>query len=380
MTKFLNRDAIWKLADDIAGHMHDRLPAGCYTVQASLDGFYLEQVDSFTRVPKLYGTTARDADRILRTFLDRPEGTGVMLSGLKGSGKTLLAKTVSIEAAEQMDMPTILVGAPYHGEGFFRFLQAIDQPAIVLFDEYEKVYSDEDHQNSILTLLDGTFPSKKLYLLTVNDKYAVSVNMRNRPGRVFYHYEFGSIDRKFIEEYARDNLKPELHRHVTPLIELSMIFFSFNFDMLKAMVEEMNRYGETPREVLTVLNVKPEFTERILVDATYELDGVDVTEAAHGNTRGWSANPIALQVNPMLNSDKLMQVLGQRWTKPEGERAFAVVIESDHLVQLDSDNGCYRYERQIELGGKARTFTLTLRRQPAKTYKGWSLADHDDED
>jgi hypothetical protein len=37
------------------------------------------------------------------------------------------------------------------------------------------------------------------------------------------------------------------------------MFAQFNFDMLKALIEEMNRYDETPQEALSMLNAKPEF-------------------------------------------------------------------------------------------------------------------------
>ncbi|HRZ82907.1 MAG TPA: hypothetical protein P5069_10620, partial [Candidatus Hydrogenedentes bacterium] len=45
-------------------------------------------------------------------------------------------------------------------EAFNTFMQAIEQPLVVLFDEFEKVYDDQEQQ-ALLTLLDGVYPSNK---------------------------------------------------------------------------------------------------------------------------------------------------------------------------------------------------------------------------
>ena len=48
------------------------------------------------------------------------------------------------------DVPTIVINAPWKGDKFNTFIQAIEQPCAILFDEFEKVY-DRDDQEKILT-------------------------------------------------------------------------------------------------------------------------------------------------------------------------------------------------------------------------------------
>lgn len=237
------------------------LPVGTYVIEIDprSNEFYLQTVDNFSINFKLYANLPARSARILNTFTSRPSGTGVMLSGEKGSGKTLLAKKISIDAAAS-GIPTILVNRAYYGPQFNSFIQSIDHPAVLFFDEFEKVYYENEAKENILTLLDGAFPSKKLFLLTVNDPFRTDVHMKNRPGRIFYTLEFTGLDEKFIREYCEDTLGNKTF--IEEIVLTSKLFSSMNFDMLAAWVEEINRYGETPKEALEFLNVKPQYGER----------------------------------------------------------------------------------------------------------------------
>jgi len=214
--------------------------------------YYLEQIDDLKISCKLYGKTTHHANRILSTFEYRSASTGVLLSGEKGTGKTLLAKRISIDAAAK-GIPTIVINQAWLGDGFHQLMQMITQPVIVLFDEFEKVYKED--QDQLLTLLDTIYSSKKLFLFTINDPWSVNSHVINRPGRIFYFIKFDGLDAHFIREYCEDVL--EAKEHIPMICIMSGFFHAFNFDTLKAMVEEMNRYGETPTQILTMLNINP---------------------------------------------------------------------------------------------------------------------------
>ena len=294
MSYFLKSGNTFKVSTKEAMDLHDHLPAGTYTVgfDKMTGQFYLEQIDNFEIKGKVYGNHTRNADRILRTFLDRPSSTGVMLTGEKGSGKTLLSKQISIDGAKQ-GIPTIVINQPWCGEGFNAFIQMIDQPTIVVFDEFEKVY-DRDDQEKMLTLLDGVYPSKKLFMLTCNDKWRVDSHMRNRPGRIYYMIDFKGLDQEFIIEYCEDNLTAK--EHITTICRIASLFDQFNFDMLKAMVEEMNRYGETPQEVLKLLNAKPEFSDESKYKVELQVKGIDIIQDKLEVTE-WHGNPLVKSVH-----------------------------------------------------------------------------------
>jgi hypothetical protein len=68
------------------------------------------------------------------------------------------------------------------------------------------------------------------------------------------------------------------------------VFSQFNFDMLKAMVEEMNRYGETPQQVMQMLNTRPEFSDESRYTVNLQIDGLDIGEK-DADTE-WHGNPM----------------------------------------------------------------------------------------
>lgn len=289
MSYFLKSGNTYKVSSKEAMDLHETLPGGNYVIkQDPFGNLYLETIDDFEFKGKRYGDNIRNTERILNTFNMREVSTGVMLSGEKGSGKSLLAKMISITAKEQSDVPTIVINAPWHGDKFCSFLQSIEQPCIVLFDEFEKVY-DTEQQEQILTLLDGVFPSKKLFVLTCNDKWRVDIHMRNRPGRIYYMLDFKGLDEEFIREYCADNLKNTTY--TDRICSIASLFSQFNFDMLKALVEEMNRYDESPEDSLRMLNAKPEFDSgQMKYTVKLQVAGEEVNADCYAQS--WTGNPL----------------------------------------------------------------------------------------
>lgn len=332
MTYFLKSGTSFKVSTKEALDIHEALPPNNFIVKADQFGnLYLEQIESFSRPGKIYGSCLKNTDRIVNTFFDRTNSTGVMLTGEKGSGKTLLAKNVSIELAKQ-NVPTIVINSPFHGDTFNKLLQDIDQPCMVLFDEFEKVY-DRDQQEEILTLLDGVFGSKKLYVLTCNDKWRVDIHMRNRPGRIYYMIDFKGLDDTFIREYCLDNLKET--KYIDKICSIAGLFGEFNFDMLKALVEEMNRYGETPTEALQILNAKPEFDNGAKYEVTIIHDGKVIehnsrTETFEGNPL--QTNGVEIGFDPDPNDDD------SSWK--------SMIFNHDSLVSVNSRDGKFVFEDQ----------------------------------
>lgn len=351
-------DTYWQ-TDEKAMDIHTKLPAGTYTVGAHpMRGWYVKSIDSFDIKGKLYGDISKRADRILSTFNDRPNQTGVLLTGEKGSGKTMLAKLISKKASAEFGYPTLIINSPFTGDGFNTFIQSIDQPCVIVFDEFEKVF-DEKEQEAILTLLDGVYPSKKLFVLTCNDKYRINQHMRNRPGRIFYALEYKGLDLAFIEEYCRDNLKDQ--SYVQSICRLSTLFDNFNFDMLKALIEDMNRYGESPHQALEMLNAKPfvEGSQRHKVRVLWQ--GNEVKEDL--------TYPSVLRGNPIAQEHLSVSVQVPTGKDEDGDDTYdhhELEISARDLKRVDAEQGTFTYV--IKEGTPDQSVVIFTREVTQSTY------------
>jgi hypothetical protein len=320
--------------------------------------FYLEPVDDFVMPKKLYGDTQRKAERILNTFKARPLSTGVHLDGVKGSGKTLLAKTLS-HIAQKDGVASIVINQPFCGDEFNAFIQSIDVPAIVIFDEFEKVY-DWQTQNKILTLFDGVYPTKKLFVLTTNDSHSVNNFLKNRPGRIYYSFKFDTLAQEFIKEYCEDNLNDK--SQIVSILKYTQIFSFFNFDMLAAAVEEMNRYGETLQDVLNYLNIVPENKST----ETYVIRFVvgDFIKVLEKNHRGFSPNNFDYWVDPendihelKEHDPKIYDIVKKNFVEYEHEDdTGSITFNTGNLVSFDPATNTFTYS--IERGGVEAKLTV----------------------
>lgn len=356
MSYFLKSGSTYRVATKESMDLHEKLPAGNYIINEDAFGnLFLEQVASFTMPKKTYGDLKTNSDRIIRTFESRDVSTGVMLNGEKGSGKTLLSKNISITLAKQ-GVPTLIINKAWHGDKFNKFLQDIHQPCVVLFDEFEKVY-DKDEQEEILTLLDGVFGSKKLYILTCNDKWRVDFHMRNRPGRIYYMIDFTGLSIEFIEEYCQDNLKSK--EHIPTICSITALFSEFNFDMLKALVEEMNRYDESPQDALRLLNAKPEYSNDSKYNVVLVVDGQQVDDRL--------VNPKVFKGNPLNNRTIEIgyhHVVKSRKRGEDDDHEYReATFGSKSLVKVDAQTGQFVFQ------DKGSVLTLTKVKEEVFSYR-----------
>lgn len=289
--------------------------------------FHFNVIDDFDIPTKLYGDTNKTASKILNTFAVRSSSTGVLLSGTKGSGKSLLAKTLSVKGAE-LDYPTIVINRPWRGDDFNKLIQDIAQPCIVLFDEFEKIY-DKEEQEELLTLLDGVYNSKKLFVITCNNVYRVDNHMINRPGRIFYKKSYKGLHLDFIREYCEENLNDK--QFIEKICTISSLFEDFNFDMLKALVEEMNRYEETPEQALELLNVTPEGEQDHDFHVQLFVNGVEIKDRLR--TVVFSGKPLRNAIN--------------------------IAYEKDPEDEYDYDYARFTGADLVAVDAKSRSFTFT---------------------
>src|SRR6478736_2303026 len=112
----------------------NELPVANYSVAyCEIKGFYLIKKEEFEIPAKIYGRSTMP-ERILNTYHKLGHGIGVLFSGPKGSGK-----------------PVVMITTGFANNDFSNFLGLIETPAIILIDEFEKIYEEEEKRNFFLS-------------------------------------------------------------------------------------------------------------------------------------------------------------------------------------------------------------------------------------
>ena len=130
------------------------------------------------------------------------------------------------------------------------FLDSIDQECLVLFDEFEKVFSEQD---KLLSLFDGYSTKKKLYAITINHVNKLSEFMVNRPGRFHYHFRFSYPSPQEVREYLEDKVDSKYKEQIDKAVLLSKRM-KLNYDYLRAIAFELNT-GTALKNALQDLNI-----------------------------------------------------------------------------------------------------------------------------
>lgn len=210
----------------------------------------LEKIDDTFRFDfKIYDLDCEDImSKIIKTwtsdlFRESNKNLGVIFNGIKGTGKTIAAK----QLCNRIGLPVIVISKPV--DGMLEFIQSLHFESIILIDEAEKTFREE--QEVLLKMIDGVYNDmRKLYILTTN-KLSIDENLLGRPGRIRYIKEFSNLSAKAVNDVIDDNLndislKDDVLKVVDSL-EISTI------DILKAIIDECNIMGSIPSD--STLNI-----------------------------------------------------------------------------------------------------------------------------
>lgn len=235
---------------------YTKLPAGTYKIMFSkMTGFYLALCEDMAAgCDKVYGNTLDRVTKTINGFKKSDRNFGVIVSGFQGTGKSLFARLLANEFVNN-DLPVIL--ANEYVPGIADFIASIDQEAMVLFDEFDKKFYIDNStapQDELLSLIDGVYSGKKLFVVTCNELYRVNKYFVNRPGRFHYHFVFGNITQDEAKEYLTDNLSKDNLEYIDGIIRFSMMA-NLTYDMLRAIVFEINN-GYTLSEALEDINIQ----------------------------------------------------------------------------------------------------------------------------
>jgi hypothetical protein len=232
------------------------LEPGVYDIRSSPElGMFIIRVPDFVLPSKLYGSIEERAARVLNTF-KHVRQMGVACFGLKGSGKTLLAKKIALDSG----LPVITLNTDFPPNMVESMLETMG-PHVLFIDEFEKVFNEDEKQDAFLTVLDGTSQARRLTIITANDEKKIRDPFIRRPGRIHYLFTYSGLTDEEVKTYLDDKLSPDVPAEYRTMIEerAQALAENLNFDILRAMVFEVNLYFNNipAAKILGGLNVQP---------------------------------------------------------------------------------------------------------------------------
>ena len=103
-----------------------KLEKGVYLIGCDIKGFYLERKNDCFEFPyKIYGSQKKFSERVVSSFRNLDGNTGVLLNGIKGTGKTVTAKQI----ANLSELPVLIVANAF--DGLPSFINSIEQEVCV---------------------------------------------------------------------------------------------------------------------------------------------------------------------------------------------------------------------------------------------------------
>lgn len=296
--------------------------------------YLMELYKSFSFDFKVYGLERKFIDKVLKAYKKTKGNFGVLMNGIKGTGKTITAKIL----ANELGLPVLIVSQNF--PGLNDFLADIHQDIVVMIDEYEKAFdgsvTEDDYgfeqkegSSSLLTIMDGVYKNnhRKMFLLTTN-KMWINENMLNRPGRIRYLKLFGDLTYAQITEIIDDCLEyPEYKKEIITFMKPLKIVTA---DIVKAVVSEVNIFNEPPEVCCRDLNVefKEEEYDIIMIDKGNEslAEGVPAKQIEQFmNTARWKSASLTINsgeifANAIKPDIKNMIFTLRDYYTPDGEQ------------------------------------------------------------
>lgn len=312
----------------------DELAPAIYELVEGPMGLCLSKRGPLMNIPeKTYGSLERRVDKVLTSYDNTPSSFGVLFSGDKGSGKTLTASRIANRCVQEKGLSVILINDKFHVNSMVSFIEQLGE-VVLMFDEFAKKYDrSNEEQGAMLGLFDGIQSSKRLIMMTENEKYRINDFFMNRPGRIHYHFEYERLEEEIIREFCAEFSLPE--EIVEAIVLRRESSYEFSFDVLQAIVREYLLFGGDIPTLCNDLNIEKanKFSEMELV-----VESAEYTDKQEGDKALVSAKKSYRFPTPDCDTVINFYKEGEENVDDEEEESFLAVRSSAERIGLDTKN------------------------------------------
>ncbi len=267
---------------DMLLHTNSELSAGVHKVNSITENgvtrYVLELLQDTFNVSS---ERVDDPDDIMYTptfiwnrFANAPHSIGVIMVGKKGTGKTEDASVICNIAISQ-GVPVIFVsGGITVTVELIHFLTKYND-VVIFIDEFAKIIK-QDMQDAALTLFNDTAKTKRLFILTENDKRLISQFFLSRPGRIEFYQEYGRASENKVKAFCHKQGISEAI--IDEILKLHARLPDFSIDHVRSIIELWKNTNATIDEIISVINIPEARTQPMyrIVDAC-DTNGVKYT-------------------------------------------------------------------------------------------------------
>ncbi len=323
-----------------------KLPNAVYRVDQDKQSgaLFLARVqDAFPLPSKIYGMDKQLIEQVVTAFNSGIllKNVGILLSGVKGTGKTVTAK----QLCNQLNLPVIVVDTAH--AALSRLLNDIQQEVLVFVDEYEKTYARDE--SALLSVMDGAMDNgfRRVFVLTTNGLF-VSSNLLERPGRIRYVKNYVDLDLNTINDVVDDLLKHKNLRAET--VEFISRLSTITIDIVKAVIDEVNIFAQPPETFKHIFNVKVMEDYFDVYDVSLDKDGAKqkpVLVAKGRQSQGYNASHKGCQVgvgsvrgyvHKIINKHRIVVVHHDGTTKTVLQYVPAKPVHASFVVKTPKTN------------------------------------------